>query len=144
LSSDLARGLVEEQLELDSFKFKNLELKFVASVLVNHPKEIQTRFNLDASKLTEEDYKEVLGYLDQGKISKEAVIELLIEKIKGNRIDLSKYKAVDTNEVEKIIKKLVEENPNLTIGALMGDAMKLLRGKVDGKVIMDLLKKYKK
>ena len=144
LSSDLARGLVEEQLELDSFKFKNLELKFVASVLVNYPKEIQTRFNLDASKLTEGDYKEVLGYLDQGKISKEAVIELLIEKIKGNRIDLSKYKAVDTDEVEKIIKKLVEKNPNLTIGALMGDAMKLLRGKVDGKVIMDLLKKYKK
>jgi len=57
---------------------------------------------------------------------------------------LSKYKAVDTDEVEKIIKKLVEENSNLTIGALMGDAMKLLRGKVDGKVIMDLLKKYKK
>jgi Glu-tRNA(Gln) amidotransferase subunit E-like FAD-binding protein len=93
--------------------------------------------------LSKEDFKEVLGYLDDGKISKEAVLEILVEFSKGNKIDLTKYKALDANEVEKIIKKLVEENPNLTIGALMGDAMKILRGKVDGKVIMDLLKKHK-
>jgi Glu-tRNA(Gln) amidotransferase subunit E-like FAD-binding protein len=143
ISAELARGLVEEEIDLENFKFKTLEMKYVANVLVNYSKEIQSRFNLDASKLSKEDFKEVLGYLDEGKISKEAVLEILVELLKGNKIDLTKYKALDANEVEKIIKKLVEENPNLTIGALMGDAMKILRGKVDGKVIMDLLKKHK-
>lgn len=144
LSSDLARGLVEEDIDLEVFKFKNLETKFVANVLVNYPKEIQSRFNLNTSKLTEKNYKEVLGYLDEGKISKEAVLEILVELTKGNKVDLGKFKSVDISEVEKILKKLIEENPNLTIGALMGDAMKVLRGKVDGKVIMEILKKYKK
>jgi Glu-tRNA(Gln) amidotransferase subunit E-like FAD-binding protein len=143
ITAELARGLVEEEIDLENFKFKTLEMKYVANVLVNYSKEIQSRFNLDASKLSKEDFKEVLGYLDDGKISKEAVLEILVEFSKGNKIDLTKYKALDANEVEKIIKKLVEENPNLTIGALMGDAMKILRGKVDGKVIMDLLKKHK-
>ncbi len=144
LSSDLARGLVEEEIDLENFKFKNLEMKFIASVLVNYPKEIHSRFNLDASKLTEKDYKEVLGYLNEGKISKEAVLEILVEIVKGNEIDLTKYKIADNSEIKKVLRNLVEENPNLTIGALMGDAMKIFRGKVDGKVIMELLKKLKK
>ena len=53
-----------------------------------------------------------------------------------------------STEVEKIIKKLVKDQEGLirkqgerSIGALMGAAMKELRGKVDGKTVNELLRK---
>ncbi len=52
------------------------------------------------------------------------------------------------NEVEKIIKKLIENRQDFirkqgerSIGALMGAAMKELRGKADGKTVNELLRK---
>ena len=40
--------------------------------MVNIPKEIKTRFKHDISKLKNEDFEEILDYLDKGKIAKEA------------------------------------------------------------------------
>ena len=138
LNSDLARQVVEEDLDLSLYKFKNVDYKFVVNCLLNYPKEILKRYNLNASGL---DYKEVLGYLDKQLISKEAVMEILVEKIKTGKVDLSKYKAVDDSSLEDELKKIISENKGASMNALMGEAMKKLRGKVDGKKIMDALKK---
>ena len=48
------------------------------------------------------------------------------------------------SEIEKEIKTLIDKNPGVNINALMGDAMKTLRGKADGKKVMEILKKYVK
>ena len=42
----------------------------------------------------------------------------------------------------KDIKKLIDEKKDLNIGAYMGILMGKYRGKVDGKNIMEILKKY--
>ena len=142
LSSDLARMLVADDIDFASYvTFKHIEPSFIAHVLVNIPKEIQKRYSLDASTLIDAQYKEVLGYLDQGLISKEAVLDILVEILQGKKVDIHKYKAVDEKTLEKELKELIHANKGAPMNALMGEAMKKYRGKVDGQRVMELLKK---
>jgi len=44
-------------------------------------------------------------------------------------------------EIKKILKEIIEKNKDAPFNALMGQAMARLRGKADGKKIVELLKK---
>lgn len=143
ISKELAKELISnENFEKYVNKFNKIKPEFIVNALINIPKEIKKRFNLDASKLEDKDFEEVLSYLNEGKINKEAVIGFLIKKIKKERIDLRQYKAVSEKELEKEIKKLIEEKPGLSISAYMGIVMAKYRGKVDGKEAMENLKRF--
>ncbi|MBI1935345.1 Glu-tRNA(Gln) amidotransferase subunit GatE [Candidatus Woesearchaeota archaeon] len=142
LPHDISKKLIENQFfESLVKKFKKIGPSAIANALVNIPKEIKTRFNLDSSKLEEHDFEEVLSYLNEGKISKEAVIGLLIKKIKEENIDLRHFESVSEEELEKEIKAMLQEKPGLSQSAYMGLVMAKHRGKVDGKKVMELLKK---
>ncbi len=143
LRKEIAEELVKRKIEFSDYinKFKNIEPIFIAHTLVNTPKEIRKRFDLDTDKLKEDDFKEVLDYLDKNKVAKEAVIEILIEKIKEKKVDISKYKGIPDKELEQEIKKIVKAKPSLSIGAYMGIIMSKYRGKVDGKKAISILKK---
>jgi len=140
---DVAKELVKKDIDFKKFSKLKLDNNFIADVIINYPKEIKKRFNLDC-KLQYKDYLEVLGYVEKGKITKEAVLDILVKKIKGEKINLSSFKGLDDKEIEKALKDLVKKNPNAPIGGLMGDAMKLFKGKVEGKKVMEILKKLKK
>lgn len=141
LNADLSRELVEGGIDLGYYigKFRKVDPAFIAHTFVGTPKEIKARHGLDCS-FSEEDFVEVLGYLDSGKVAKDAVFEMLVEKARGNKVDLSKYKQVSAGDVEEEIVKMIKGNPGLSANALMGDIMKKYRGKVDGRKVMELLK----
>ncbi|MDP3919072.1 MAG: Glu-tRNA(Gln) amidotransferase subunit GatE [Nanoarchaeota archaeon] len=142
LSPELARLVVKEEIDFKIYtNFKNVDNKFIAEVLVNYPKEIKKRYSLDSTKLNVKVFKEVLGYLDEGKVPKDAVMEILVEILQGKKVNLDKYKQVDVKILEKELKKIIADNKGAPMGALMGIAMQKFRGKVDGKLVMDLLKK---
>ncbi|MBU0615946.1 MAG: hypothetical protein KJ601_07695, partial [Nanoarchaeota archaeon] len=144
ISDVLANEIVKSGIDIGHFvnKFKKVAPSFIAEVLVNLPKDIKSRLKLDSDKLKKEDFEEVFGYLNDGKIGKEAVLEILVEKIKGNKVDLSKYEGVDDGTLEKEIKAIIESKKGLTAGAYMGIIMGNFRGKVDGQKVMQILKKY--
>ena len=145
ISKELAKELIEkENFEKLAKKFDKLESSLLAHILVNVPKEIKSRFKEDVSKLKDEHFEEILDYLNKGKIAKEAVIDLLVKKIKNEKIDFDKFASVSEKDLEKEIKELIEKKKDLSLGAYMGILMSKYRGKVDGKKIMDLLKKYVK
>ena len=148
LNADTASEIVKIGIEAEFLiyvvKYKNLEPMTIARVHIEMPKELKSRLNLDVSKLHDKDFDEVLDYLDSGKISKEAVIEILSKKIKGEKIDLKHFEAVDAKDVEAEVKKLIKEKPGLTVGGYMGLLMAKYRGKVDGKVLSSLLQKHVK
>jgi len=146
LNSDLARELVQENIDLRNYTkvYKNIRPSLIANIIVEIPKEIKSRLKLDTNKIKDEDYDKVLTALDKNKINKEAVLELLSEAAKGKKMNFGKYKASSTEDIEKFVKNLVEKNKGAPIGGLMGDIMKKYRGKVDGKLVMQLLKKYHK
>ena len=139
ISADLARELVKNKIDISDYKYK--DLNFVARVLIEIPKEIDSRLNLDSKKLNKKDFDEVLEKYFDREISKEAVFEILVDKVKGNKIDYSKYKVVSGDDLEREIKEIIKQNKGAPINALMGIVMGKYRGKVDGKKVMEILKK---
>jgi Glu-tRNA(Gln) amidotransferase subunit E-like FAD-binding protein len=141
LRTDLTKAVIKANLNLDIFKLK-LDNNLIAEIILNYPKEIKKRFNLE-SNLQYKDFKEILTLLLENKIPKSAVQDVMIKKIKGHKINLKSYEGIDAKDLEKYLKQLVKKNPNTPIGGLMGDAMKHFKGKADGKLVMQILKKLK-
>ena len=54
---------------------------------------------------------------------------------------LERFKELDDKDIEFVIKGIIESNPGLAFNAIMGDAMKKLKGKADPKKIVDTIKK---
>jgi len=141
IAKELAKELLGNQIFEDLVKkYNKIEPQIIAHTLINIPKEIKTRFKEDVSKLEKEHYDEVLEYLEKGKIAKEAIIDLLIKKIKNEKIKLDEFTEISLKELSKDIRELLNKKKGLNIGAYMGILMGKYRGKVDGKKIMEILK----
>lgn len=143
LDQGIIAELIKKEIDFESYvaKFKNVEAKFIASVLVQIPKEIKRKENVDVEKLSENDFREILGWLNDGKITKDVVADVVLKRIKGENIDLNAYKGVDDSEVENEVKKIIAEKPGLNIGGYMGLVMAKFKGKVDGKKASAILSK---
>lgn len=140
-----AKELLREGLSLDEYvkAFKNLRPAFLATTLLDTPKELKKRHNkaIDLDE-HEVELKVILGKVNDGSIPKDAVIELLALVADGKKPDFAKYKAVDDGEIEKVIKEVIKADPKAPINALMGQAMAKLRGKASGQKVMELLRKH--
>lgn len=142
LNPDLAKELLKKEIDFKRYvrDFRKLQPMLIATVLTSYPKELRRRYDLDPEKLNEADFRKVLSYLNAGKISKEAVIELLADAARGKELDVNKFKSVSDDSLKTELKKIVTANKGASLNALMGEAMKKFRGKVDGKKIMEILK----
>ncbi len=143
ITTDVANEIIKEKINFEQYakKYASIEPQAIANILINIPKDIKTRLKLDISKLKKSDFEEVLDYLNKRMIAKEAVTEILCNKINGKKTDLNKFKTASDDELEKDIKKIIEEKKGLTTSAYMGLVMQKYRGKVDGKKVMEILRK---
>jgi len=105
--------------------------------------------NVERSQKYVQDEKQLeicLEQLAKGKIVKEALDEILPALADGKKMSEITVETVSRADVEEIIKKVVEANINVikekgmrAVAPLMGQCMKELRGKADGKLINDIL-----
>lgn len=145
IPSTLARELIENDKFGDYvLAYQRLKPAEIARILVEVPKEIKTRFNLDIVNIKDEHFELVLESLNSGKIPPSAIIEILSKAAEGKKISLEDYKTISDSELEKAIKEIVSSNKGMTIGALMGIVMSRFKGKVDGKKASEIIKKYLK
>lgn len=124
-------------------KYKEIKPAFIADVLTSMLVEIKRKYQLDASKLKDNHFRNLFKHLQENRIHKDIVLDVLIEMIKGT-FDVKKYAGLGTEDVHRELKKIVEENPKAPFPALMGMAMKRLAGKASGQFISDELKKLVK
>ncbi len=144
ISHDLAKALAKNK-RLDTFKkfadkFPDIKPAFIATTLSSTLKEIERKYETNTDNLTDREFEEIFSYLDKGKISKDVVLDVIIDYAKG-KFNLDRYSAISDEELEKQIKQIVDSNKGQSIGAYMGIVMKKFKGKVDGKKAMELLKK---
>jgi glutamyl-tRNA(Gln) amidotransferase subunit E len=154
LSEDLAQQLVRQD-KVKQFEeilvVCKVEPTTVASLLAYTLKELR-RDGLDVDHLLDDHLLGTFQLLSEGKISKDAVSDVLVgvlkeksspEEVAGslNLLMLSE------EDVSDIISNLVSSNENMVkernmgaMGPLMGMAMKQLKGKADGKLVNKLLK----
>jgi Glu-tRNA(Gln) amidotransferase subunit E-like FAD-binding protein len=145
LSEEIASELVKSSSELELFekmaaKYKNVEPKFIANTLINTPRELKKRYNIEA-RLDEKLLLAIFSELDKSRISKEAVLELILNVTQGRPLNLEQYLLLTDAELEKEIRIIIQENKGMSPNALIGKAMAKLRGKADGKKIVELINK---
>jgi glutamyl-tRNA(Gln) amidotransferase subunit E len=121
-------------------KYPKFKPAFIVDTLISMPIEIKKKYQLDSSKLTDDNYRDLFKYLHEDKIHKDIILDVLIDMIK-NKFDLQNYESLATEDIHDVIKEIVSKNPDAPFGALMGQCMKALGGKVSGKVISEELKK---
>lgn len=141
LSRDIAESVIKKNINLESFvvKYPNIPARFIAETIINSPKEIKKRYSLDIDILSA--VSPVFDMLNAGKINREAVFEILLVIAQGKKPDYSAYSAVSEEEIRKEIRKIMSEGKKIPEGAVMGMIMSKYRGKIDGRKVMELIKK---
>jgi len=146
LGKDLAAAIIkdekEELLEAILKKNKKLNVAFVAEILVSYVTELlRLKQGLDPAKIKDTHLMDIFTALNSHKIAKESVKLLLVEISKTGKLDLAKYATFSNQELEKELGKIVAANKEIPFNALIGKTMAQLRGKAEGKKIVDILKK---
>ena len=151
------KGLNQEMIKL-LFKHNKLEEfkelldiidnpSLIAKILIVYPKEIAGKGDIKLDeiekKLTIDVLSEILHSMKKGKIN-EGEIKGIISKIAlGESINvILKSERGDMNVVEDRIIKIIKEKPGLTEHAYMGIVMNEFKGKVSGKEVMEIIKRY--
>ena len=123
----------------------------VAKVLLMYPVEIAKRNNLSEEvmdeKLNQEALVTILNALNKKKIEEGDIKQVMERLLMGKSIgDALKIKKADSSDVEKQIMDLIKSKPGLSANAYMGLVMNSpeLKGKVDGKMAIEIIKKHVK
>ncbi len=144
LGSDLAAYMVKgsklELFEELATKYKGIKSAFIAETLGPSLVGLRREHNVDASTITNDEFRMVFKYLSEDKLHKDIFIDILIDLSK-NRFNLVRYKSLGTEEIHKVIVDIVRKHQGAPFGALMGMSMKALGGKASGQVISAELKK---
>ncbi len=123
----------------------------IASTLMIHLKGFKSQ-GFDLSLITEEVLEKVFKGVSSGVISKDSIPEILKEYLssKGSKnIEelIKSYTILRKEEVEKIVDEVIERNKEVILAKeskafniIMGEVMKIVRGKIDGKVVADIVK----
>ncbi len=144
----LVRSGYEDEFELLAGEFGNGQV--VARIFLNDFPELE-KDGLDPSKLGLDLLKDVLDALKAGKFAKEAVPKLLNSILENGysvqkAVEVLGMESIDIESVREVCERIIQQRKKFvlekgegSLGPLMGIAMKELRGRVDGKVLSDIL-----
>ncbi|MBT4824048.1 Glu-tRNA(Gln) amidotransferase subunit GatE [Candidatus Woesearchaeota archaeon] len=148
LATDLAELLAKKH-KVDTFekfvkKFSKLKPAFIAETMLPKLMYMKRKHNLSEKQANnmEKNLEKVFEAVTKAGVG--ATEDFLLAIAKGKTIDLSKFKQVDNKELEKEIKAIVDKSKGAPFGALMGMVMAKFQGKVDGKKVSEILRKYVK
>jgi len=95
--------------------------------------------------LSERVYERILEKVRSGKLDASSVREVLVKLMEGESFeDAVRVEKVDDDFLEREIRKIVRAKPGLRPNAYMGIVMTELRGKIDAKRAMEILKRIVK
>jgi len=147
LSQEVAKQLVNEKWQLfERAVSMQVDASLAASVLTNVLKDL-ARKGIDVDSMEEEVLRTLLAYKD-GKIGKEA-IPMLLENVKPGEdidrlIERLRLRRISREELEEIVERKMRES-GIKDGSgykvLMGLVMAEVRGRIDGAVVNEVVRK---
>ena len=121
---------------------KEVKPAFICETLLSYASEILKKHRgSDPLKVKKEHILKIFEELDKGRINKNSVMDILVDISLGNGFDIKKYELQEI-DLEGEVKALIKEKQGLSISGYMGLIMAKHRGKVDGKQVMVILKKF--
>jgi glutamyl-tRNA(Gln) amidotransferase subunit E len=157
LSNELAEAMIRSY-HLDLFetivtRMRNVPPAIVAATLEHTWRNLK-REGIPVENVGDEKVEEVFRELNAGKVAKEAIPDVLafLSRNEGSTVSQAMeklgIKGISTEELNRVVDEILKKNMELirekkmeALSALMGDVMKQLRGKVDGKTVNESLRK---
>ena len=91
----------------------------------------------------EDEIPNILNLVKEGRVLENQIKDVLLKLVKGKTLkEAVKFETVDVNEIEEKIIKMLNEKPGLSEKAYMGLIMKEMQGKISGKDVMEMIKKF--
>ncbi len=119
-----------------------LKPSYVAEILVSFPIEISRDYEgAEPALVKEKDLEKIFDEVSKGNISKASVMDLIVDVSMSRGLNIEKYKNVSDDELEKGIKRIINENRKAPLGAIIGMVMKEFNA--DGKKVKEIVKKHK-
>lgn len=150
LNHELTKLLLQEN-KIEEFKellsvYNNPNL--IVKLLILYPREIASHDGIPLGKINEritlDIIEELLLKTKKGEISEEHMKAILSDIATGKQIGEIRIEKTDNKEIEEFIEATVKEKPNLSINAYMGLVMQKFGGKILGKEVIEILKRYVK
>jgi len=148
IAPDLAKLIARDEEKLGLFtelsKLKNIKPAFLASMLVSYRKEIRNKYpESDPERIKSDHIRKVFHAMDEGRITKDGLLELLGNAAKGGEIKIGSS-GLGEEEVTEIIRNVIKSNPEALKAqnpekAVMGLVMKEIRGRAPGALVMKIL-----
>jgi len=157
LSRELAEQVIRSRYlplyeELVSKYRGNVQPSLIASTLINTLKSLRAE-GVDTDSLSEETLGEIFELLSKDMFSKEAIPDI-IRYVCEKRVRPSKaiedlgIRKLSSEEVERIVEDFIEKNRqevakrgDKAYGYVMGRVMEILRGRVDGKIVSEIVRR---
>ena len=141
MSSDLAlhaaRSESWELIDELMASCETLKPAYIAETVLSVHKSVESMTGRP-SIVSDEDVRVVLGALGAGKISKEAVLEILAKGVPARQC-ISQFYVLSDVALRRTLEGIVKRHAGMPFKALIGVAMKELRGKASGEKIARML-----
>lgn len=121
-------------------KFKNVKPAFIAETIVSYTREV-LKEKKDPLKIKDEHLEKIFSELNNGRISKDSVMAILLDIASDKELDTGRYSLMSDSELEKEVKKIITENKGKPEGMLIGIAMGKLKGKADAGKVIGMIKR---
>lgn len=140
-SKDVSIHIAKELPEFEDLikTYTNVKPIAIYELFFSVPSQVKKKYGADIDMY--QWYDKLLNALDKNKINKSALIDVCKDIATTNKFDIKKYEQLSEKEVEAIIKQVIQENQGAPINALMGKAMGALKGRADGKLVTEIIKK---
>ncbi len=124
-------------------KYNQVGIKTIAKIMFLTLKDLKKRLKLNTDKIKIEDLEEVMKALNNRRITEEGAEKALEGYLRGKSLKeaIEENRTLSQDEVRKEVKKLIEENKSVkNPKAIVGIVMSKLRGKAEGKLIIQIIK----
>jgi len=123
--------------------------QLIAKMLTIWRQELATKLKKDIGKVESvinmDSLERLLGLVEKGNIEKGHLRAIFGDLMKNILLeDAIKKEEFDMDKIEEEIMKIIKKKPGLSQNAYMGLIMKEFKGKISGKEVMDIIKKYVK
>jgi Glu-tRNA(Gln) amidotransferase subunit E-like FAD-binding protein len=122
-------------------KFSKLDIKLLATTLLSTQKEAKKKVGLDSGTFTEKHFDQIFSLFEAGKISKEAIFDLLVAVAKGEQVSevAKKFQLLSNAEIKKEIVVIKKQFSHVPEDKLRGIILGKLRGRAKIQDVMQLI-----
>lgn len=104
------------------------------------------REGIDIEKINENDLEKMFDSLENARISKKAIRDILIELARGNNFEKieKKYELMSIEDIRKIIEEIINNTKEREVKKLLGIVMSKVKNKAESEIVEEEIKKYLK